>query len=74
MQTFMFRLSSFLCTVTYVKTETTSPTWNAAPFGDLDALITVEITFMNNEKVDENLQMANIQFNNLDIIGTYLLS
>ncbi|XP_062546775.1 intermembrane lipid transfer protein Vps13D [Armigeres subalbatus] len=49
--------------------ETSSPTWNATQFGDLDALITVEITFVNNEKVGENLQMANIQFNNLDIIA-----
>ncbi|XP_065089816.1 intermembrane lipid transfer protein Vps13D isoform X2 [Ochlerotatus camptorhynchus] len=34
-----------------------------------DALITVEIIFVNSDKLDDNLQMANIQFNNLDIIA-----
>ncbi|XP_058818048.1 intermembrane lipid transfer protein Vps13D isoform X2 [Topomyia yanbarensis] len=34
-----------------------------------DALITVEIIFVNSEKVGDNLQVANIQFNNLDIIA-----
>ncbi|XP_058447485.1 intermembrane lipid transfer protein Vps13D isoform X2 [Malaya genurostris] len=34
-----------------------------------DALITVEFIFVNSEKVGDNLQVANIQFNNLDIIA-----
>ncbi|XP_055600875.1 intermembrane lipid transfer protein Vps13D isoform X2 [Uranotaenia lowii] len=34
-----------------------------------DALITVEIIFVNSENVGDNLQVANIQFNNLDIIA-----
>ncbi|XP_055636021.1 intermembrane lipid transfer protein Vps13D isoform X3 [Toxorhynchites rutilus septentrionalis] len=34
-----------------------------------DALITVEMIFVNGEKVGEDLQVANIQFNNLDIIA-----
>lgn len=45
-----------------------SATWSAA--GDIDALITVEILFVAPEGVGgEQLQIANIQFNNLDIIG-----
>lgn len=51
-----------------------SPLWNAAAnisnFGDLDALITFEICFINDGP--EKLQIANIQFNNLDIIGEQL--
>ncbi|XP_055550000.1 intermembrane lipid transfer protein Vps13D isoform X2 [Wyeomyia smithii] len=46
-----------------------SPTWNAAQFGDLDALITVEVIFVNSSNLDDRLQVANIQFNNLDIIA-----
>ncbi|XP_039449054.1 intermembrane lipid transfer protein Vps13D isoform X2 [Culex pipiens pallens] len=34
-----------------------------------DALITVEVIFVNSDKVGDNLQVANIQFNNLDIIA-----
>ncbi|XP_053697242.1 intermembrane lipid transfer protein Vps13D [Sabethes cyaneus] len=49
--------------------EVTSPTWNAAQFGDLDALITVEIIFINSNNLEDKLQVANIQFNNLDIIA-----
>lgn len=37
--------------------------------GDLDALITVEIVFVTAERPEDKLQVANIQFNNLDIIG-----
>uniref|UniRef100_A0A8W7P8Q1 UBA domain-containing protein n=1 Tax=Anopheles coluzzii TaxID=1518534 RepID=A0A8W7P8Q1_ANOCL len=47
----------------------TSPTWNAATMGDLDALITVEIVFVTAERPEDKLQVANIQFNNLDIIA-----
>uniref|UniRef100_A0AAG5DF63 UBA domain-containing protein n=1 Tax=Anopheles atroparvus TaxID=41427 RepID=A0AAG5DF63_ANOAO len=47
----------------------TSPTWNAATLGDLDALITVEIVFVMAERAEDKLQVANIQFNNLDIIA-----
>uniref|UniRef100_A0A182NBT9 UBA domain-containing protein n=1 Tax=Anopheles dirus TaxID=7168 RepID=A0A182NBT9_9DIPT len=47
----------------------TSPTWNAATLGDLDALITVEIVFVTAERPEDKLQVANIQFNNLDIIA-----
>uniref|UniRef100_A0A182Q6S0 UBA domain-containing protein n=1 Tax=Anopheles farauti TaxID=69004 RepID=A0A182Q6S0_9DIPT len=46
-----------------------SPTWNAATLGDLDALITVEIVFVTAERPEDKLQVANIQFNNLDIIA-----
>ncbi|XP_053673030.1 intermembrane lipid transfer protein Vps13D [Anopheles nili] len=46
-----------------------SPTWNAATLGDLDALITVEIVFVTAERQEDKLQVANIQFNNLDIIA-----
>lgn len=45
-----------------------SATWSAA--GDIDALITVEVLFVAPEgSSGEQLQIANIQFNNLDIIG-----
>lgn len=45
-----------------------SVTWSAAD--DLDALITVEVLFLPPDKdTGEQLQIANIQFNNLDIIG-----
>ncbi|KFB49228.1 vacuolar protein sorting 13D [Anopheles sinensis] len=48
----------------------TSPTWNAAAtLGDLDALITVEIVFVMADRPEDKLQVANIQFNNLDIIA-----
>ncbi|XP_058059682.1 intermembrane lipid transfer protein Vps13D [Anopheles bellator] len=49
----------------------TSPIWNAAwtPLGDLDALITVEVVFVTAERAEDRLQVANIQFNNLDIIA-----
>lgn len=39
---------------------------------DVDALITVEVLLVTPEVADgECLQIANIQFNNLDIIGKY---
>ena len=39
---------------------------------DVDALITVEVLLVTPEHADgERLQIANIQFNNLDIIGNY---
>lgn len=49
--------------------EANSATWSAA--GDIDALITVEVLFVTPEPTsgNEQLQIANIQFNNLDIIG-----
>lgn len=37
---------------------------------DLDALITVEVLFVTPaDEKEETVQIANIQFNNLDIIG-----
>lgn len=37
---------------------------------DLDALITVEVLFVTPlDETEETVQIANIQFNNLDIIG-----
>ncbi|KAJ6645642.1 Vacuolar protein sorting-associated protein 13D [Pseudolycoriella hygida] len=49
--------------------RTNSATWSAA--GDVDALITVEVLFVTPEPGSggEQLQIANIQFNNLDIIA-----
>ena len=43
---------------------------------DTEALISVELLFVNadcptNEEKKEHLQVANIQFNNLDIIGKF---
>lgn len=50
-----------------------SVTWSAAD--DIDALITVEVLFVPPDKeTGEQLQIANIQFNNLDIIGKKHLS
>lgn len=41
---------------------------------DIDALITVEVLLVTPDVADaEYLQIANIQFNNLDIIGMCLL-
>lgn len=48
-----------------------SPTFIAA--SDTDALITVEILLINQDKDGEQLHVANIQFNNLDIIGEFIL-
>lgn len=42
--------------------------WNSS-FDDIDALITIEITFIEPEGEGDRLQVANIQFNNLDIIA-----
>ncbi|KAL7019068.1 hypothetical protein ACKWTF_011000 [Chironomus riparius] len=42
--------------------------WNAS-FDDIDALITIEVTFIEPEGDGDRLQVANIQFNNLDIIA-----
>ncbi|XP_059608662.1 intermembrane lipid transfer protein Vps13D [Phlebotomus argentipes] len=44
-----------------------SSVWSAAD--DLDALIVVDILFVNSADDSEQLQIANIQFNNLDIIA-----
>uniref|UniRef100_A0A1B0D2C6 Uncharacterized protein n=1 Tax=Phlebotomus papatasi TaxID=29031 RepID=A0A1B0D2C6_PHLPP len=44
-----------------------SSVWSIAD--DLDALIVVDILFVNSEDDSEQLQIANIQFNNLDIIA-----
>lgn len=44
------------------------PHWNA-PFDDADALITIEVILIEPEADGERLQIANIQFNNLDIIA-----
>ena len=41
--------------------------WNSS-FDDVDALITIEVTLIESEKSGDRLQVANIQFNNLDII------
>lgn len=42
--------------------------WNTGT--DLDALITVEVLFVTPlDEKEETVQIANIQFNNLDIIG-----
>lgn len=50
------------------KTLANSATWSAAD--DIDALITVEVLFVPpDSETGEQLQIANIQFNNLDIIG-----
>lgn len=39
---------------------------------DLDALITVEVLFVTPlDDSEETVQIASIQFNNLDIIGTF---
>lgn len=49
-----------------------SDTWSATH--DIDALITVEVLLVTPEVTDdERLQIANIQFNNLDIIGKLLM-
>lgn len=42
--------------------------WNSS-FDDIDALITIEVTFIEPEDEGDRLQVANIQFNNLDIIA-----
>lgn len=42
--------------------------WNSS-FDDIDALITIEVTFIEPEGDGDRLQVANIQFNNLDIIA-----
>lgn len=40
--------------------------------GDVDALITVEVLFVAPDReTGEQLHIANIQFNNLDIIGEF---
>lgn len=48
--------------------EAHSENWSTTH--DVDALITVEVLLVTPEVSDgERLQIANIQFNNLDIIG-----
>jgi vacuolar protein sorting-associated protein 13D len=42
--------------------------WNSS-FDDIDALITIEVTLIESENNGDRLQVANIQFNNLDIIA-----
>ena len=46
-----------------------SPLWNATLDNDADALITIEVLLFEPIDGGEKLQVANIQFNNLDIIG-----
>lgn len=48
--------------------QVNSPLWNA-PVDDIDALITIEILLIEPETDGERLHVANIQFNNLDIIA-----
>lgn len=51
-----------------LKQTANSDTWSTTH--DIDALITVEVLLVTPEVADgERLQIANIQFNNLDIIG-----
>lgn len=51
-----------------VNIEANSDNWSTTH--DVDALITVEVLLVRPEVADgESLQIANIQFNNLDIIG-----
>lgn len=53
-----------------LKTKANSEHWSTPH--DVDALITVEVLLVRPEHADgECLQIANIQFNNLDIIGKY---
>lgn len=42
--------------------------WNSS-FDDVDALITIDMTSIESEDSGDRLQVANIQFNNLDIIA-----
>lgn len=66
---FIFSFVLFLLLLPSCNEKANSATWSAA--GDIDALITVEILFVMPEpgSGNEQLQIANIQFNNLDIIG-----
>lgn len=58
-----FVFSSFL-----LLTLENSYVWDTGT--DLDALITVEVLFVTPlDEKEETVQIANIQFNNLDIIG-----
>lgn len=63
---------SFCSLDIYVKIIANSSVWSIAD--DLDALIVVDILFVNSDDDSEQLQIANIQFNNLDIIGEIFLS
>lgn len=45
------------------------PTWGAAGLVDSEALIAVELCLVKGEGESEDLRIANILFNNLDIIG-----
>lgn len=47
----------------------TVPTWGAAGLVDSEALIAVELCMVKGEGDSEDLRIANILFNNLDIIG-----
>lgn len=52
------------------KTQNKANSENWSTNHDVDALITVEVLLVTPEHADgERLQIANIQFNNLDIIG-----
>jgi len=69
---FIFYLFGFvIIIVVHFNNKILATSLNNCTSGDLDALITVEILFVTPEKDDEKLQIANIQFNNLDIIGKY---
>ena len=66
---FFFYFFFLICFRNKIKTKSAnSATWSAA--GDIDALITVEVLLVAPDATGgEQLHIANIQFNNLDIIG-----
>lgn len=47
------------------------PRWGAAGLVDSEALIAVELCLVKGEGDSEDLRIANILFNNLDIIGKF---
>lgn len=57
-----------MLTIEFVPKVNSPPHWNAHA-DDVDALITIEIILIEPETDGERLQIANIQFNNLDIIA-----
>lgn len=64
-------MNRFSINVTMLEKIVNSPpphVWNNS-FDDIDALITIEVTFIEPENEGDRLQVANIQFNNLDIIA-----
>lgn len=60
----MFAISKTFC----IKVNSPPLLWNAAS-DDIDALITIEITLIEPEEGGDKRHIANIQFNNLDIIA-----